>query len=129
MHEVVKTGCVIFTSSELSEGFLWFCRRDNGNKLHKSYLFSPLTQCLALCSMCSCGGEEGDRHQLALLLPVGGNITSPAKRYHTVWPLSPTFLGKELHFHLIGKEIKSHLKFTVQTLGTLGGVFPSYLGF
>lgn len=37
-----------FHQQWITRGFPWFCRKENGNKLHKSYLFSPLTQCLAL---------------------------------------------------------------------------------
>lgn len=77
--------------------------------------------------MCSCGGEEGDRDQLALLLPVGEGITSPAKCYY-MWLLSPTCSGKEFHFHLIDKEMKSALKFTVQILDTLGVVLSILSG-
>lgn len=79
--------------------------------------------------MCSSGGEEGDRHQLVLLLPVGEDVTSPAKCYHMVWLLSSTFSGKQPHFHFIDKDTKSALKFTVETLDTLGVVCLSYLGF
>lgn len=83
----------------------------------------------SLSLMCSCGGEEGDRHQLALLLPVGEDVTPPAKCYYMVWLLSHTFSGKQPHFHFIDKDMKSTLIFTVETLDTLGVVSLSYLGF
>lgn len=87
-------------------GFPWFCRRDKGNKLHKSYFFSPLTQCLALCSQQPKLNVQLWRHQLALLLPVGEDITSPAQCYYTVWLLSPTSQGKSSIFISLARKWK-----------------------
>lgn len=118
MHEVVKTGCIIFTSSELPEASLGFAEGIMGiNSTRATYSPHspnawPSTHS-SLSSMCSCGGEERDRHQLALLLPVGEDITSPEKCYYMVWLLSPSFPGKEIHFHIVDKEMKIALKFTV----------------
>lgn len=37
-----------FQQQSIIRGLPWFCRKDSENKPHKSCLFSPLTQCLAL---------------------------------------------------------------------------------
>lgn len=104
MHKVVKTGCIIFTSNKLSEASPGFAAGIMGMNSIRAICSPhspnawPSTHS-SLSFMCSSEGEEGDRHQLALLLPVGEEVTSPAKCYHMAWLLSPTFAGKQPHFH------------------------------
>lgn len=100
-----------FHQQQITRGFLGFAEGKMGinsiRAIYSPHLANawPSTHS-SLSFMCSCGGEECDRHQLALLLPVGEDITSPEKCYYVAQLLSPTFSGKELHFHLIDKELK-----------------------